>query len=122
MNRRKLLGLGAGCGAAGLVGIGVGYRFHGPVQRVSHELRGIPELAKKSPSDFDRNARRIVELQRRQTKQDVAALKKKYEGQVLGRFRVWDLVQKLSLCIDPTDTTLQCTSQYMHVCQIIAGM
>ena len=122
MNRRDLLGLGAVGGTAGLVGLGAGYRFHNPIRRMSRELRGMPEPARKPLSDFAVNARKITELQRKQTKQDVEALKRKYEGEVLGRFRVWDLLQKLSLCIDPTDTILQCTSQYMHVCQILAGM
>ena len=111
--------MGAVTGAAGLVGLGAGYRYHRPIQHLSRELRGIPE---DGPRPFDVNARRITELQRRQTAEDVSALKKKYEGEVLGRFRVWDLLQKLSLCIDPTDTTLLCTSQHMHVCQILAGL
>ena len=122
MNRRDLLGLGAAGGTAGLVGLGAGYRFRNPIRRLSRELRGTPDRTRKPVSDFYANARKITELQRKQTEGDVEALKRKYEGEVLGKFRVWDLLQKLSLCIDPTDTTLQCTSQYMHVCQILAGM
>ena len=41
---------------------------------------------------------------------------------VLGKFRVWDLIEKLALCVDPTEIRLLCTSQYMHVCQLIRGM
>jgi hypothetical protein len=119
MNRRGLLGLGAITGAAGLGGLGAGYVFHRPIQHLSRELRGLPEAG---VSEFDVNARQITERQRRQTAEDVTALKRKYEGEILGKFRVWDLLQKLSLCIDPTDSTLLCTSQHMHVCQILAGM
>lgn len=93
-----------------------GYRFHDPLERI------ILDPEPPRVSEFDANAREIVERNRRQTKQDVQALKRKYEGEVLGKFRVWELLQKLALCVDPTDTTLQCTSQYMHVCQIVAAM
>lgn len=120
MKRRDLLVLGAAAGPMGAVGLAAGYRFHEPLQQLSRQLQG--QQQDEVRSDFDVNALKIRELQRKQTKQDVEALKKKYEGEVLGKFRVWDLLQKLALCIDPTDTTLQCTSQYMHVNQIIAAM
>ena len=116
MKRRDLIVLGAAAAPAGAVGLSAGYRFHDPLQGIIHES-GQPGI-----SEFDVNARKIVELNHRQTKEDVLALKRKYEGQVLGKFRVWELLQKLALCVDPTDTTLQCTSQYMHVCQIVAAM
>lgn len=116
MKRRDLIILGAAAAPAGAAGLSAGYRFHDPLQRI------IREQGKPRVSEFDANARKIVERNRKQTKQDVQALKRKYEGEVLGRFRVWELLQRLALCVDPTDTTLQCTSQYMHVCQIVAAM
>jgi hypothetical protein len=73
-------------------------------------------------SEFAREARAISERHRAQTHQTVAALRRKYEHAVLGRQRVWDLVEKLALCIDPTDGELHCTSQLVHVQQVVAGM
>jgi hypothetical protein len=32
------------------------------------------------------------------------------------------MVEKLALCVDPTDTTLYCTSQFIHVQQVVAAM
>ena len=124
MNRRDLLTLGVASGTAGAAGLGLGYRHHGALRQMQDKLLGT---GKKPPANtprekFRARSRAINELHRRQTKKDVQALKTKYEGAVLGKFRVWDLIEKLALCVDPTDTTLQCTSQYMHVCQVIAGM
>jgi hypothetical protein len=124
MDRRHFLGLGVGSSVAGAAGLGAGYRYHQSLWTVSQILQGKPtEDQPTGPiADFEARARAIYESQRRQTKQTVADLKKKYEGEVLGKFRVWDLIEKLALCVDPTDTALQCTSQYMHVCQILAAM
>ncbi len=116
MNRRELIVFGAAAAPAGAVGLTAGYRFHGPLQRIIRE----PETPRVS--EFEVSARKIVERHRRQSKQDVQALKRKYEGEILAKFRVWELLQKLALCVHPTDTTLQCTSPYTHVCQIVAAM
>src|SRR5262249_23931959 len=56
------------------------------------------------------------------TRELVAQLKAKYENAVFGRARVWDLVEKLAFCVDPTDTALLCTNQFIHVQQVLAGM
>ena len=32
------------------------------------------------------------------------------------------LDREMALCVDPTEIRLLCTSQYMHVCQLIRGM
>ena len=124
MKRRDLLAMGVASGTAGAAGLGLGYRYHGALRHMQDELVG---REKKPPADtprakFQERSRAIEERHRRQTKQDVQALKTKYEGAVLGKFRVWDLIEKLALCVDPTDSLLGCTSQYMHVCQVIAGM
>lgn len=124
MDRRKLLQLGAGCGVSGAAGVWVGGHYKPTLRRYYDTLfsPGEPRESRPRSADFYRDAQKITERQRSQTKETVLALKKKYEGEVLGKFRVWDLIQKLALCVDPTDTTLLCTSQYMHVCQIIASM
>ncbi len=57
-----------------------------------------------------------------QTRDTVAALKAKYESVVFGKARVWDLIERLALCIDETDSYLFCTSQFVHMQQVIEGM
>ncbi len=123
MDRRQLFGLGFGATLSGAAGLGAGYRYHQTLWTLSQQWQGKSTDETPGPvRDFQVQAAAITERQRSQTRETVAALKSKYEGQVLGRFRMWDLIQKLALCVDPTDTTLQCTSQYMHVCQIVAAM
>jgi hypothetical protein len=72
--------------------------------------------------EFVREARAVNERHWAQTHDTVAALKRKYERPVLGRQRVWDLVERLALCVDPTDGELFCASQLVHVQQVVAGM
>jgi hypothetical protein len=128
MDRRKLLQIGAGCGISGIsgaTGVWVGGHYKPELRRLYDGVFRPERLAHNEDdhrADFDKTAQVITQKQRSQTKETVQALKKKYEGEVLGKFRVWDLIQRLALCVDPTDTTLLCTSQYMHVCQIIASM
>lgn len=74
-----------------------------------------------SPS-FRREAHRIRAAQESQTLETVKQLKAKYEGPIFGRVRVWDMFEKLALCIDPTDDVLLLTSQYVHVQQILEKM
>jgi inositol oxygenase len=57
-----------------------------------------------------------------QTKEMGTALEKKYEKPVFGRVRVWDLMERLAQCIDPSDSTLYCVSQLVHALQVVDGM
>ena len=72
--------------------------------------------------EFVQHARSIVEKRHQQNSATVAALKAKYETVVFGKARVWDLVEKLALCTDETDASLFCTSQFIHVQQVLEGM
>lgn len=78
--------------------------------------------------DFDRAAAfrsssdDIIRRHRGQTQETVRALREKYETPVFGRVRVWELVERLAQCVDPTDTKLLCTNQQIHVLQMLAGM
>jgi hypothetical protein len=71
---------------------------------------------------FMRDSRRIQRLHRQQTLETVAALKRKYEGPVSGPVRAWDLMEQLAHCIDPTDSSLGCASQQVHVLQVLDAM
>jgi Myo-inositol oxygenase len=88
-------------------------------------------LEKKSPfeeafkTDFDIFQDRVSEMKQRhvgQTKEDVEALKTKYENTFFGKFYVWDLVSALSRCFDFTDYRLGVGSQEVHVLQMIEAM
>jgi hypothetical protein len=71
---------------------------------------------------FVQEAGAVTERHWAQTRETVAALRRKHERAVLGRRRMWDLVERLALCVDPTDTRLCCASQLVHVQQVVAGM
>lgn len=148
LTRRSLLTGAAATAAAGTVGaLGAGLRARASTSR--GEACSLPvafpggsrapstssgEHAATSASDteaarqieierrFHCEADRIQELHRQQTEETVTALKARYEHPVMGRMRVWDLIQKLALCVDRTDTRLFCASQWLHVCQTIAAM
>lgn len=122
LGRRDLLAGIAGAAVGGAAGVAAGYRF-------APRLRSL-ELGARSPDlalpvgtgDFRREAEGILARHRAQTAETVAALKAKYENAVFGRVRVWDLVEKLALCIDPSDMRLFGGSQFLHFQQILAGM
>jgi hypothetical protein len=71
---------------------------------------------------FAREADAITERHWRQTRDTVAALKQKYEQPVMGYERVWTLVERLALCVDPTDGELLGVSQLVHTRQVVAAM
>lgn len=129
--RRTLLAGGlatAGALAAG-AGLAVGYRKHESLERWGRKLRGIPEPViqpeerTRHQQRFVEEARKVREAQSRQSAETVRQLKAKYENKaVAGRVRVWDMIEKLGQCIDPSDDTLYLASQYTHVQQILAGM
>ena len=123
LDRRELFRIGltgaAGVAAGGGAGFasGVPYGERREAGKPQHyDIPGSPE------NNFRLAARKLRQLQGEQTAETVRALKAKYESPVLGRFRVWDLIEKLSFCIDPTDVGLGCVSQYMHVNQILSAM
>jgi len=64
----------------------------------------------------------IIERHRQQSAADVLALKRRYAEPIFGRVRVWDLVERLGCCIDPTDQRLYAASQQTHVLQMIAQL
>ena len=57
-----------------------------------------------------------------QTHDTVASLQRKYEAPVFGDVRVWELVEMLAQCIDPSDGRLFGASQLFHVLQMLEGM
>jgi hypothetical protein len=94
------------------------------------ELRRIegPVLAPVDPPpdprtvDYFAQARAIDARHAAQTLDDVEALRRKYAEPVFGTVRVWELLERLALCIDPSDCALFCASQQTHVLQMLEAM
>jgi hypothetical protein len=72
--------------------------------------------------DYFAQAREIDERHAAQTLDDVEALRRKYAEPVFGEVRVWELLERLAQCIDPSDCALFCTSQQTHVLQMLEAM
>lgn len=92
---------------------------------VTAEPAPLPEatIVSHDPrADFWSRAQPIERRHRAQTEATVEALRRKYEEPILGAVRVWDQIERLAQCIDPTDSQLYTTSQLVHVLQVIEGM
>jgi predicted HD phosphohydrolase len=71
---------------------------------------------------FAQRAGPILERHRRQSRESVLLLRKRYSEPVFGKVRVWDLVERLGGCVDPTDQRLFGASQQLHVRQMLDAM
>ncbi len=92
--------------------------------RRGYELRPAAPPA-RDDGEREAFAKAGDEIQRRhraQTRETVAALRKKYAGPVWGRVETWSVLERLAQCVDPTDTRLYGASQQMHVLQVLAAM
>ena len=110
--RNLLLGV-AIAGASGTAGAATGYVARGRLLGLAAAAH-IPEFAG--------NAAAIRRTQSQQTADTVASLRKKYQDPVFGKARVWDMIEKLGMCIDTSDNSLMLSSQYLHVQQILEAM
>jgi hypothetical protein len=72
--------------------------------------------------EFIKSAQDIYRRHWKQTKEDLAALKKKYENPVFGKVRAWSLMERLAQCVDPSDPSLYCVNQQIHTLQVVEGM
>src|SRR5262249_164475 len=73
-------------------------------------------------ANYAAQARAIEARHKAQTIATVAELRRKYASPVFGRIPVWDAVEMLGRCVDPTDRRLFGATQHLHVVQIIDGM
>lgn len=121
-SRRGLLLGGAAALASGAAGVGLGYRLRTEIRDVKLRAMAWPLEVPAAMDSFRVEAARIDAARARQSADDVHALKQRYETQVLGRVRMWDLVERLALCIDPSDRRLFCGSQLLHAQQVHAAM
>lgn len=89
---------------------------------LSRDPEFLPEKTRQQKNQFLDHARMTYERHLDQTKEMVAVLGKKYEKPVFGKVRVWNLMERLAQCIDPSDSTLYCVSQLVHALQVVDGM
>jgi len=118
LDRRTVLtGLVAGA-AGGAAGMAIGYQHHDNLEVLKDEISG----AGSGRFDFHMRSRAIRRAHNQQTPEKISSLKRKYKKQSGSREQVWTLIEKMSQCIDLTDPTLYCTSQLVHIQQILAEM
>jgi hypothetical protein len=122
VSRRGLLLGGAATLASGAAGMALGYRFRTEIRDVKLRALAYPLEVPGEMDSFRREAERIEEARFRQTADDVRTLKARYESAVFGRVQMWDLIERLALCIDPSDRRLFCASQHVHAHQVVAAM
>lgn len=120
--RRTILSGIAGAALGGAAGLAAGYRFAPQLREAELAVRGPAETLPPGMAAFRDGAEAVFARHRAQTVETVRSLQKKYERPVFGPVRVWDLVERLALCVDPSDMRLFCASQLVHVQQILAGM
>jgi hypothetical protein len=112
--RTFLTGLAGACGAS--AGAAFGYLGH-------DEVKAWGSGSKPRTSDeFSSNALAIRQRQALQSRELVAQLKLKHAAPVFGKVRVWEMIERLGMIIDPSDEDLVLTSQYIHIQQILEGM
>lgn len=85
-------------------------------------LRPFLPAAIRKRFAFSAQARAITERHDAQTAETVRALDRKYAAPVIGMVRVYDLLEMLAGCIDPTDPSLYGASQLIHVLQVLEAM
>ncbi len=74
------------------------------------------------PDPWREQVQLVVERRNRQTVEDVRALVEKYREPIFGRVPVWQLIERLALCIDGADPSLGLVSQHIHTLQVVDGM
>jgi hypothetical protein len=81
------------------------------------DIKGIGEIVKID--DFKERAFAIQRRSRKQTLDDVARLRKKYEQPIIGEVPVERLLELLAQIVDPTNFYLFCGSQLTHTLQVL---
>jgi len=89
-------------------------------ERGFHDLRGLEEIA--TIDEFKERAFAIQRRAHKQTLDDVARLRKKYEQPIIGEVPVERLLELLAQIVDPTNVWLFCVSQLTHTLQVLESM
>src|SRR3954452_6527573 len=76
----------------------------------------------RAAGSFAHNAWRIDRDRQRQTPETVAGLQQRFGAPRFPGVWVWDLVERLAQCVDPTDCRMLGASQLVHVGQVMASL
>jgi len=71
---------------------------------------------------FAGRARSIVDRHGQQNREAVTALRARYAKPLFGKVRVWQIIEWLGQCVDPTDQRLFGASQQVHILQVLEAM
>lgn len=83
---------------------------------------GLRRSAAEDQAEFRARSTPILARHNGQEAEQVESLRRKYAKPILGKVRVWDMIERLGSCVDPTDERLFCASQQVHVLQILEAM
>ena len=89
-------------------------------ERGFHNINGLEEIA--TIDEFKERAFAIQYRSRKQTLDDVARLRKKYEQPIMGEVPVERLLELLAQIVDPTNVWLFRASQLTHTLQVLESM
>ena len=107
---------------AGTAGLALGYKFRHEIHDVWRTTMAGGSLDSPGADAFAAERARIIGRQQQQTEEVAAALKARYAKPVFGKVHMWDLIEKMGLCIDTTDMQHYAVSQFVHVKQVLAAM
>ena len=89
-------------------------------ERGFYDIRGLNEIT--TVDEFKKRAFGIMKRQQLQTREDVIALKKKYEQPIFGEIAVERLLELEAQIIDPTNILMFTGSQLTHTLQVLERM
>jgi hypothetical protein len=89
-------------------------------ERGFYDIRGVGEIT--TIDEFKERAFAICKRSRLQTREDVVALKKKYEQPIFGEIAVERLLELQAQIIDPTNFYIFTGSQLTHTLQVLESM
>lgn len=79
-------------------------------------------MLKNIKDRFDLNAKLIKDAHWDQSPAQIAKLNEKYKAPAFGNVSPWSLIEKLGMCVDPTDRELYGASQWLHTMQVMEAM
>lgn len=122
LTRRGFLACSVSTTLAGAAGITVGYSERARIRGRWISWNVSPLQVPDAMTSFQRRA---AEIRRRRRSFDAAhdaEVRARYDRPVLGRLSAWELFMELGRCVDPTDESLFCASQLLHVEQLLSAM
>lgn len=93
-----------------------------PAQQAPWTPERITEQTKRFYEIYTRDAAAIRARHAAQTAPEADALRRKYQQPVFGEITTWTLFEMMARVIDTADDRLYCTSQEIHMLQVIEAM